>query len=26
MENAAKRAEYAINARGGHLKDIIFKN
>ncbi|XP_037731463.1 uncharacterized protein LOC119562373 [Drosophila subpulchrella] len=26
MENAAKRAQYAINARGGHLKDIIFKN
>ena len=26
MENAAKRAQYAINARGGHLRDIIFKN
>ena len=26
MENAAKRAQNAINARGGHLRDIIFKN
>ena len=26
MENAAKRAQYVINARGGHLRDIIFKN
>ena len=26
MENAAKRAQYAINARGDHLRDIIFKN
>ena len=26
MENAAKSAQNAINARGGHLRDIIFKN
>ena len=26
MENAAKRAQNAINARGGHLRDTIFKN
>ena len=26
MENAAKRAQYVINARGDHLRDIIFKN
>ena len=26
MENAAKRAQNTINARGGHLRDIIFKN
>ena len=26
MENATKRAQNGINARGGHLRDIIFKN
>ena len=26
MENAAKRAQNAINASGGHLRDIIFQN
>ena len=25
LENAAKRAQNAINARGGHLRDIISK-
>ena len=26
MENAAKRAQNVINARGDHLRDNIFKN
>ena len=26
MENGAERAQDAINARGGQLRDIIFKN
>ena len=26
MENAANRAQNAINARGSHLREIIFKN
>ena len=25
MENAAKRAQYAVEAKGDHLRDIIFK-
>ena len=26
MESASKRVQNVINARGGHLRDIIFKN
>lgn len=26
MENAAKRAVFAVQAQGGHLRDIVFKN
>lgn len=26
MENAEKRAHYAVQANGGHLRDIIYKH